>query len=1090
MLKNILKLIISLFFILNYVIINAAWWDIWLSPSTQEKDEWENFSVNLNINIWSKDLDASVFEFDYDNSKVELDTSKWNNWVDLWIDASSWSIVVNTNPSWTNKLRVVLSHPTLLTWNNKKILKIYFKPKSSFAEWDTTTIFLRENKSQVAVETSDGQWDFHNLTLNNTWNATIKILIPSTCDSSSVVRNINEINKFNITCSWSPSTKKTKAIISYSWSEQDSFIELWRALSKDFYIPAIVTNYSANCYVANKLNPTESDWKTSNSCTNNMTIVEVFNLTVEKFVDNISQPANTASDAVKKNNDTNFTYKIRIKNEWPWKVTWETKIIDNWAVLEWAWSWKIEILSWSWSNWNCTVISWKLECKTNKEVNSGQYFDIITVSAKTSVDAKWMFKNTSEVINFNEPNPYRTDNNDVAYIKSVPKDFNISLKKYVDIEDSAHDAQDPSSSIYKNKNTSFEYIIRVKNNWPFDTFWTTKVIDNWVTWINILSATSSDFTCNINAWKLVCTSNKIISNWDSYAKILVTAETSNNVWEFTNIAIASNIDEKSWETSDNSDSASVKVLWPGWNCTNLSTAHDTWNTANIIIHCSANYPNRLKVNIYKYDVLTSSYLLEDTLQSLLPSEAYNTSYVIDLSKKYHFECLTENELVVKNECFDEIWLYACWNDILEPWNNEECDLWINNWKTWVLCDTNCKIITPPGWDSWEITITALDWLKIWQWNNVFLNTVRDKISFKNTSNEILNFWNSKLCIDNIIPNASEYSWYIWQKAYVNISSPICSNNKIWLLSPWDKKDLNYSKVSNIKWKNITDWSINKIWYLNIYASGYKDTVLLSKLKYVEVIWPCSSWAWNILDNWNSCNLSGDLSAKAWNESTGFTEGNYAGTVVWSNVSSVWAWNTNNDTAVKNKLNSSNESINRNIWWINFSWNYETITSWSELISSLKKSDDNPNVLVSPEKLKIDSDITLEPWVKTIIVKNWDLEINWNIKYNSSDKDSSYAFIVKNWNIIIKDTVEEIQWRFLLLDSSKKIKWTTNSNIPLVISWSIYWNSSELKLSRTYNRGDTTYQALSTWLVIKPDNRTLPPKYKEHYKKYKQLKISN
>ena len=609
-------------------------------------------------------------------------------------------------------------------------------------------------------------------------------------------------------------------------------------------------------------------------------------------------------------------------------------------------------------------------------------------------------------------------------------------------------------------------------------------------WIDILSAVWTNWICNVNSWKLVCTSAQIINNWNSFNKITVKAKTWSTIWLFTNIATVINIDEQIWESSDNSDPANIKILWPWWDCSNLSTAHEVWNTSNILIHCSSNYANKLRINIYEYDILSSTYLIKDTLQSSVSDLIYDTSYIIDLSKDYNFECLTEDESIVKNECFDNVWWYSCWNDVLEPLNNEECDLWSNNWWTWVLCDVNCKIITPPEWESWEITITALDWLKIWQWNNVFLNTFRDKVSLMNTSDEILYFWNSKLCIDNIIPNTPEYIWYIWKNAHINIFTPICSNSEIWMLMPWDKISINHSELVNISWKSITDWSNSKTWYLNIYASGYKDTVLLSKLKYVEVIWPCSSWSWNILDDGYSCNLNSDLSSKAWDDLTNFIDGNYAGTVIWSNISSVWAWSSTNDIVIKDKFSKSNNTIERNIWWITNSWSYISITSWSNLLSLLTESDSDSNVLISPDTLKINWDITLKPWVKTIIIKNWNLEINYNIKYNLSDKDSSYAFIVENWDIIIKDTVKEIQWRYLVLDTAKKIKWTSNSIIPLIITWSVYGNSAELKQSRLYNRWNNTYQALSTWLVINPDNRTLPPEYKAHYNKYKQLKVNN
>ncbi len=114
-------------------------------------------------------------------------------------------------------------------------------------------------------------------------------------------------------------------------------------------------------------------------------------------------------------------------------------------------------------------------------------------------------------------------------------------------------------------------------------------------------------------------------------------------------------------------------------------------------------------------------------------------------------------------------------------------------------------------------------------------------------------------------------------------------------------------------------------------------------------------------------------------------------------------------------------------------------------------------------------------VKTVIVENGNLIINNNIRY--ADSASSFAWIVKNGNVIIADTVQEIAGVYVTLAGS-----ITSNNIStpnrLTVDGSLYGNTSDLVNNRSYVRGQAGYSALNVGVVVNYSNRSIifPPPF--------------
>jgi len=98
-------------------------------------------------------------------------------------------------------------------------------------------------------------------------------------------------------------------------------------------------------------------------------------------------------------------------------------------------------------------------------------------------------------------------------------------------------------------------------------------------------------------------------------------------------------------------------------------------------------------------------------------------------------------------------------------------------------------------------------------------------------------------------------------------------------------------------------------------------------------------------------------------------------------------------------------------------------------------------------ISIDGNLNISS-VKTIVVENGNLIINKNIRY--ADATSSFAWIVKNGDIIIADTVQEIAGVFVTLNGIIKSNGTGTPN-RLMVDGSLYGNTSDLVTHRSFVR---------------------------------------
>ncbi len=110
-------------------------------------------------------------------------------------------------------------------------------------------------------------------------------------------------------------------------------------------------------------------------------------------------------------------------------------------------------------------------------------------------------------------------------------------------------------------------------------------------------------------------------------------------------------------------------------------------------------------------------------------------------------------------------------------------------------------------------------------------------------------------------------------------------------------------------------------------------------------------------------------------------------------------------------------------------------------------------------------------VRTIIVEDGDLYIDGDIE---NSQDSSYAFIVKRGDIIIDPAVSRIAGVYLAL--SGQIRAPGDTSNRLIVDGSLFGESAPLVESRTYIRGETSYEALSVGVVVDYSTRAIrrPP----------------
>ena len=156
------------------------------------------------------------------------------------------------------------------------------------------------------------------------------------------------------------------------------------------------------------------------------------------------------------------------------------------------------------------------------------------------------------------------------------------------------------------------------------------------------------------------------------------------------------------------------------------------------------------------------------------------------------------------------------------------------------------------------------------------------------------------------------------------------------------------------------------------------------------------------------------------------------------------------------------------------------------------------MFVAPNGLTIDTPNAVHlSGVATVIVESGSLVINQDILYKTDAKTASWAFIVKNGNIIVKKSVKNLAGVYMTLsgkilpdaDASGDF---IDSPYQLKIDGSLYGDPGELVTHRTYVYGTASSSALATGVVINYSNRALkspPPMLTNFIETYKLKKVS-
>lgn len=152
-----------------------------------------------------------------------------------------------------------------------------------------------------------------------------------------------------------------------------------------------------------------------------------------------------------------------------------------------------------------------------------------------------------------------------------------------------------------------------------------------------------------------------------------------------------------------------------------------------------------------------------------------------------------------------------------------------------------------------------------------------------------------------------------------------------------------------------------------------------------------------------------------------------------------------------------------------------IISEMQLDSKSVPMNDSKSIRVFKDgDVSIDDNLDLST-VRTIVIENGNLIINKDIAY--SDKAASFAWVVKNGNIIVADTVKNIAGVYVTLAGSITSNGVSTPN-RLTVDGSLYGNTSDLINKRSYVRGQTGYSALNVGVVVNYSNRAImyPPPF--------------
>jgi len=172
----------------------AAEWDVWLTPVNQLKDANQWFSVELHMDTWSKNIWSFNYNINYDSTKITLDTTKWDNWIEKWADASNYLLAVNP---WSNTVRVwEIVFNNFAEWSDVHLATLYFTTDTNFSTLANIDISVNEatDWSAVALNTWNVVWASVNYGLDTDWDWTVDS--EDTDDDNDWISDIDEANNW------------------------------------------------------------------------------------------------------------------------------------------------------------------------------------------------------------------------------------------------------------------------------------------------------------------------------------------------------------------------------------------------------------------------------------------------------------------------------------------------------------------------------------------------------------------------------------------------------------------------------------------------------------------------------------------------------------------------------------------------------------------------------------------------------------------------------------------------------------------------------------------------------------------------------
>jgi hypothetical protein len=287
----------------------------------------------------------------------------------------------------------------------------------------------------------------------------------------------------------------------------------------------------------------------------------------------------------------------------------------------------------------------------------------------------------------------------------------------------------------------------------------------------------------------------------------------------------------------------------------------------------------------------------------------------------------------------------------------------------------------------------------------------------------------------------------------------------------------FSKVLALIWN--TSWISNNV--------SYQDTEIITSIKHkgmfynnawfaqsmiVRVAKPAVStiwWGTSLLQsNSRLSNMNNIVDLKFWANKN--SNNNFIGPLV-----SEWNYSTyskeskdnNIISDLKNEGWSYNDSLNTKI---NES---EWVIMSSYWFSDFKKYNWLDNIhIIKNKSVILDSDAFV--WLngsKTFIVESGNLIIKSDILYDKWN----IAFVVKWWNIMIKNNVQHLNGTFIAIPKNnmwwKYLAEISSTKNKLHIQWAVYGNLEKLASNRVYLKVNNNKQ-LDVWIVINYNSNSL------------------